>query len=410
MTAYRTHGARRRRQSVPADGADTPAMRSSFAITASSRSSSSAIFSPTRRQRPRHAAAVVGDEDGGQVSRPRTVPPARHRQSAARPGDAALHEPHVPRPRPSWFVLPRRTVTEDAVAVGRAGDVGPSAASLHDHDQGQAPASAAAARRGRSGRRTAPTVLATCHQPRRRGRGRPRARPPRRRDHTGLLFIGDAAQRGELGQVRGKGGVLEPAAVEPGVEAAERAGADAPSAPWVTAFFDRRVDEMGLTTRPRFAGWSSFSPARPTSANWTGVTEALPVRTESCGIRPPTADTAFKDDLPPSCPRVATAEPVPARYSRHRHCRRPTPRGAALESAPRTRCVLRGPIRRLGWPHRRANTAPSARPPANGFQPPRSRTPGRLARPTTSSRHRIRRVSSFVVQREWSQDRNRTSS
>ena len=43
---------RRRRQSVPADGADTPAMKSSFAITASSRSSSSAIFSPTRRQRP----------------------------------------------------------------------------------------------------------------------------------------------------------------------------------------------------------------------------------------------------------------------------------------------------------------------------------------------------------------------
>ena len=42
---------RRRRQSVPADGADTPAMKSSFAITASSRSSSSAIFSPTRPQR-----------------------------------------------------------------------------------------------------------------------------------------------------------------------------------------------------------------------------------------------------------------------------------------------------------------------------------------------------------------------
>ena len=41
---------RRRRQS--ADGADTPAMKSSFAITASSRSSSSAIFSPTRRHRP----------------------------------------------------------------------------------------------------------------------------------------------------------------------------------------------------------------------------------------------------------------------------------------------------------------------------------------------------------------------
>ena len=43
---------RRRRQSVPAEGADTPAMKSSFAITASSRSSLSAIFSPTRRQRP----------------------------------------------------------------------------------------------------------------------------------------------------------------------------------------------------------------------------------------------------------------------------------------------------------------------------------------------------------------------
>ena len=39
------------------------------------------------------------------------------------------------------------------------------------------------------------------------------------------------AERGELGQVRGEGGVLESAAVEPGVEAAERAGADAPSAP-----------------------------------------------------------------------------------------------------------------------------------------------------------------------------------
>ena len=53
---------------------------------------------------------------------------------------------------------------------------------------GLAPASAAGAKRGRSGRRTAPTVLATCHPPRRRGRGRPRARPP--------LFIGDAAERG----------------------------------------------------------------------------------------------------------------------------------------------------------------------------------------------------------------------
>ena len=48
---------------------------------------------------------------------------------------------------------------------------------------------------------------------------------------TGLLFIEDAAERGELGQVRSEGGVLEPAAVEPSVEAAERAGADAPSAP-----------------------------------------------------------------------------------------------------------------------------------------------------------------------------------
>ena len=48
---------------------------------------------------------------------------------------------------------------------------------------------------------------------------------------TGLLFIGDAAERGEFGQVRGEGGVLEPAAGEPGVEVAERAGADAPTTP-----------------------------------------------------------------------------------------------------------------------------------------------------------------------------------
>ena len=49
-------------------------------------------------------------------------PPGRRRPSrTARPASS-----------PSWFVLPRRTVTEDAVAVGRVGDVGPSAASLHD--------------------------------------------------------------------------------------------------------------------------------------------------------------------------------------------------------------------------------------------------------------------------------------
>ena len=48
----------------------------------------------------RHAAAVAGDEDGGQVSRPRTVSPRPASTSAARPGDGALHEPHVPRPRP----------------------------------------------------------------------------------------------------------------------------------------------------------------------------------------------------------------------------------------------------------------------------------------------------------------------
>ena len=79
-------------------------------------------------------------------------------------------------------------MTEDAVAVGRVGDVGPSAASLHD--QGLALASAAGAKPGRSRRRTAPTVLATCHQPRRRGHGRPRARPPRRRDHGAPLHRG----------------------------------------------------------------------------------------------------------------------------------------------------------------------------------------------------------------------------
>ena len=143
-----------------------------LAITASSRSPSSAIFSPTRRQRPATPRRWQVTRTAARSAAPERFPPAPASTSAARPGDAALHEPHVPRPRPPWFVLPRRTVTEDAVAVGRVGDVGPSAANLHD--QGLAPASPAGAKRGRSGRRTAPTVLATCHQLRRRGRGRPR--------------------------------------------------------------------------------------------------------------------------------------------------------------------------------------------------------------------------------------------
>ena len=169
---------RRRRQSVPADGADTPDMK-----RAASRS--------------------------------------RRRAERRRPSRTAR-----PASSPSWFVLPRRTVTEDAVAVGRVGDKSAPAQ--------RASTTRAWRRRVRPGpsaavpeRRNAPTVLATCHQPRRRGRGRPR--PPRRRDYGGLLFIGDAAERGELGQrYCGEGGVLEPAAVEPSVEAAERAGADAP--------------------------------------------------------------------------------------------------------------------------------------------------------------------------------------
>ena len=159
-----------------------------LAITASSRSPSSAIFSPTRRQRPATPRRWQVTRTAARSAAPERFPPAPASTSAARPGDAALHEPHVPRPRPPWFVLPRRTVTEDAVAVGRVGDVGPSAANLHD--QGLAPASPAGAKRGRSGRRTAPTVLATCHQLRRRGRGRPRARPPRRRDHGAPLHRG----------------------------------------------------------------------------------------------------------------------------------------------------------------------------------------------------------------------------
>ena len=48
----------------------------------------------------------------------------------------------------------------------------------------------------------------------------------------------------------------------------------------------------GTTTRPRTAGWSSYSPARPTSANRTGATEALPVWTEE--LRDPVAAARWR--------------------------------------------------------------------------------------------------------------------
>ena len=52
------------------------------------------------------------------------------------------------------------------------------------------------------------------------------------------------------------------------VEAGPHAVADAPSAPWVTAYFDRRVDEMGHGREP-LGGRVALRLGRP-SANRTG--------------------------------------------------------------------------------------------------------------------------------------------
>ena len=70
-----------------------------LAITASSRSPSSAIFSPTRRQRPATPRRWQVTRTAARSAAPERFPPPAS-TSAARPGDAALHEPHVPRPRP----------------------------------------------------------------------------------------------------------------------------------------------------------------------------------------------------------------------------------------------------------------------------------------------------------------------
>ena len=50
--------------------------------------------------------------------------------------------------------------------------------------------------------------------------------------------------------------------------------------------------------------------------------------------RSTTADTAFKDDLAPPCPPRRARRARSSTVQPHRHCRRRTPRGAALESAP----------------------------------------------------------------------------
>ena len=65
----------------------------------------------------------------------------------------------------------------------------------------------------------------------------------------------------------------------------------------------------GTTTRPRTAGWSSYSPARPTSANRTGATEALPVWTEE--LRDPVAAGA----VAPPCGENAGRAGRPLRFT-----------------------------------------------------------------------------------------------
>ena len=70
--------------------------------------------------------------------------------------------------------------------------------------------------------------------------------------------------------------------------------------------------------------------------------------------RSPPADTAFKDDLAPSCPPRRDRQARSSTVQPH-HCRRRTPRGAALESAPQTPRRYRHPAgqvdaRRTGRP------------------------------------------------------------
>ena len=167
-------------------------------------------------------------------------------------------------------------MTEDAVAVGRVGDALPSVgARSPDHSSTQAAQRGRHARPGQAhgarpicyrasitGNRELPVYEWT--DPSEKGylrRRRPqRSEPPRpgltpavpgggprlpssrpatRRAGAAAVALerdrlsSSGMRRSEvrLGQVRGEGGVLQPAAVEPGVEAAERAGADAPSRP-----------------------------------------------------------------------------------------------------------------------------------------------------------------------------------
>ena len=122
-------------------------------------------------------------------------------------------------------------------------------------------------RRGRSGRRTAPTVLATSHQPRRRGRGRPRARPPRRRDHGAPFHRGCGGARRAPARYAARVASLEPAADEPGRRAAERAGADAPSAP-------SRCGKRGQQVRK----WLERRGRRAVRPRWSQVRIGSPIR------------------------------------------------------------------------------------------------------------------------------------
>ena len=177
------------------------------------------------------SAAVVDDEDAGQVSRPRTVSPRPASTVGSLPGRRRPSRTARPASSP-LLVRPCRagTVTEDAV-----------------HDQGLAPASAAGARRGpfRGGGPRLPSSA-----PASRAGAAAVALERDRLDAViaELLFIGDAAERGELGQVRGEGGVLDSAAVEPGRRAAERDGADAPFAPGASATA-ARAPVVGPATR-----------------------------------------------------------------------------------------------------------------------------------------------------------------